>query len=271
MYRFRKSTLCVLATLFLPTISLAAELVSQTTTGHQKPMRLRGTGAAGDPTWTVTFRDDYNDRDSIGKNYFTARGHDDSWSVNHGVLIGKQTKDDHGAVIRTELKFDDVDIQFDFRLNSGKSFNVVIDDANEKSVHAGHICRASIFPKSLMISDDKLGAMNREVRKQRQDKSLSNEKAAALQKLLNRTRSSVKIAIKRDEWQTFRLQIRGDVMKAFLNDKLVNSLKSPGFAHPTKTKFGFTVSGQSIEFDNLTVRQLKGTDTGKASDRKMPD
>ncbi|MCS7471273.1 hypothetical protein NZK35_31855 [Stieleria sp. ICT_E10.1] len=34
-------------------------------------------------------------------------------------------------------------------------------------------------------------------------------------------------------------------------------LKSPSFAHPTKAKFGFTVNCQSIEFDNLVVRQLK--------------
>ncbi|QDV47441.1 Arylsulfatase [Stieleria neptunia] len=213
----------------------------------------------GSPTqsWTTTFEDDYEGRDAIGDQYTTARGHDDSWSVIDGVLVGKQTKDDHGAVIRTELEFDDVDIQFDFRFTGGTSFNLVIDDANEKSVHAGHICRASVFANSLMIGDDKTGAMNLEVRKQRQDKNLSDEAKAALQTLLNQTRSSAKVAIKQNEWHRLRVRIRGDVMKAFLDDALITSLKSPGFAHPTKTKFGFTVNGQSIEFDNLVVRQLK--------------
>ncbi|EMI21487.1 sulfatase family protein [Rhodopirellula maiorica SM1] len=204
----------------------------------------------------TTFEDDYEGRDEIGDHYTTARGHDDSWKVKDGVLIGKQTKDDHGAVIRTELDFGDVDIQFDFRFAGGKSFNLVIDDAREKSVHAGHICRASVFAKSLMISDDKTGSMNLEVRKQRQDKNLSTAATAALQNLMDQTRSSAKVTIKQNEWHRLRIRIRGDVMKAFLDDDLVTHLKSPGFAHPTKTKFGFTVNGQSIEFDNLVVRQL---------------
>ena len=160
----------------------------------------------------------------------------------------------------TELDFDDVDIQFDFRFSGGKSFNLVIDDANEKSVHAGHICRASIFPKSLRIGDDKTGSMNLEVRKQRQDKTLSTEDAEALQELLARTQSSAKISIKPGEWHTLRIRIRGDIMKAFLDGELVTSLRSPGFDHPTKTKFGFTVNGESIDFDNLVVKRLETTD-----------
>lgn len=208
-------------------------------------------------SWKFTFRDDYESRDEIGKDYTTARGHDDSWSVKDGVLVGKQTKDDHGAVIRTELDFDDVDIQFDFRFAGGKSFNFVIDDANDKSVHAGHICRASVAPKYLMISDDKTGAMNLEVRRQRQDKDLSPEATTALRELLDQTRSSAKVSINPNHWHRLRIRIRDDVMKAFLDDALITSLKSPGFAHPTKTKFGFTVNGQSIEFDNLQVRQLE--------------
>jgi hypothetical protein len=206
--------------------------------------------------WRVTFKDDFEGRNEVGEQYTTARGHEESWGVFDGVLTGKQTKDDHGAVIRTELDFTDVDFKFDFRFNGGKSFNFVIDDANEKSVHAGHICRASVFPKRIIIGDDKTGSMNLEVRKQRRNKNLSTEDGAALKELLEQTRATAKVEIKPDQWHTLRLRIRGENMKAFLDGELITSLKSPGFAHPTKTKFGFTVNGQSIEFDNLVVRQL---------------
>lgn len=216
-------------------------------------------------TWTVTLKDDYEDRDEIGELYVTARGHDDSWSVQDGILIGKQTKDDHGAVIRTKLDFDDVDIQFKFRFSGGKSFNFVIDDENEKSVHAGHICRVSIFPKYLRIGDDKTGGMNLEVRKQRQTNDLSPEATQSLEALLQRTQSSAKIEIKPGQWHLLRVRIKADIMKAFLDDELVTSLKSPGFAHATKTKFGFTVNGQSIDFDDLTVRQPKSAKLEPAS------
>lgn len=226
-------------------------------------------GGPPNQSWTTTFEDDYEGRDEVGAHYVTARGHDDSWSVRDGVLIGTQTKDDHGAVIRTELNFDDVDIQFDFRFTGGRSFNFVIDDANEKSVHAGHICRASVFAKSLMIGDDKTGAMNLEIRRQRQDKHLSAEASMALQKRLAQTRSSSKVTINQNEWHRLRIRIRGDIMKAFLDEELAVSLRSPGFAHPTKTKFGFTVNGQSIEFDNLVVRQFKSNDPSRTPESEV--
>lgn len=158
--------------------------------------------------WTPSFKDDYENRTQIGRQYTTARGHEDAWTVSDGILVGKQTNNDHGAVIRTELEFDDVDIQFDFRFSGGKSFNFVIDDQNEKSVHAGHICRVSVFSKSLRIGDDKLGAMNLEVRRQRQDNNLSGKAAAALAQLLKRTQSSAKVDIKPGKWHTLRIRIR---------------------------------------------------------------
>ena len=239
-----------------PGVGLAPKSSEPKTIGSDKSGTPTAS-AVGPQQWKVVFTDDYEDRTEIGKAYATSRGHEDSWSVVDGVLVGKQTKTDHGAVIRTELNFDDVDIQFDFRFSGGKSFNFVIDDAHEKSVHAGHICRVSVFPKYLKIGDDKTGSMNLKVREKRQDKNLSSTDTEALQNLLDRTQSSAKIGIKPGEWHTLRIRIRGDVMKAFLNGDLVTSLRSPGFDHPTKTKFGFTVNGEAIDFDNLSVRQLK--------------
>lgn len=231
------------------------DTLRSTVTSPKKATLERPTKTS-EQNWIVTFADDYEDRGEIGDQYTVSLGHEDAWNISGGVLVGKQTRDDHGGVIRTQLDFADVDIQFDFRFDGGKSFNFVIDDAHEKSVHAGHICRASVYPKYLVISDDKTGGMNLEVRKQRKDKNLSEEATAALQTLLDQTKSSAKVTIKQNEWHRLRIRIRGDVMKAFLDDEIVTSLKSPGFAHPTKTKFGFTVNGQSIDFDNLVVRQI---------------
>lgn len=43
------------------------------------------------------------------------------------------------------------------------------------------------------------------------------------------------------------------VVKVFLDGELQMSLHSRGFTHATKTKFGFTVNGESLEFDKLRV------------------
>ena len=85
--------------------------------------------------------------------------------------------------------------------------------------------------------------------------------AEPLEKLLARTQSSAKISIQFGRWHTLRIRIRGDIMKAYLDDAMVASLRSPGFAHPTKNKFGFTVNGATIDFDNLSVRQPRAAKT----------
>jgi len=202
---------------------------------------------------TPIFADDFEGRTKIGKDYVTALAGTDAWTIKDGVLIGKQTNPEHGAVIRKELPFRDINIEVDFRFSGGSRFNFVIDDKNEKSVHAGHICRLSISPNSLKISDDKTGGMNLKVRAQRQDNNLPEKKKKALDNLLGRTTSSAKLALKKDQWYHLRVRIQGDLMEAYIDSKLVASLRSPGIAHPTKTKFGPTVNDATIDFDNLKV------------------
>ena len=50
------------------------------------------------------------------------------------------------------------------------------------------------------------------------------------------------------------MAVVGDEMRVALDGKPVASLKSPGFAHPTKSGFGFTVSDKEVHFDNLSIR-----------------
>jgi len=222
-----------------------------------KPVKSQGQVGSATKTsnaWETVFKDNYEGRTNIGPGYSTARGMEDAWVVTDGVLLGEQTNVDHGAVIRVDRDFDDVDIQFDFQFMGGKNFNLVIDDKNDKSVHAGHICRVTVSPKRLTISDDKTGGMNLKVRKQRKNKNLSTEDSIKLAKIMEETRSSVATKIQPNQWHNLRVRIKGDIMKAFLNGELKTSLKSPGFDHPTKTTLGFTVNGSKIGFDNFVIK-----------------
>ena len=199
------------------------------------------------------FADNFEGRTKLGESYTIGRGRVHAWNIREGVLYGEQVDDDHGATMRKPLEFDDLDLEFDFRFNGGTSFNVVIDDMNEKSVWAGHICRVSVSPKRILLSDDKLGGMNLEIRKLRQSKSLSPEQQASLNETLRRTRVTAKVAIKQREWHKLRVRISGDMMTVSLNEKHIAELKSTGLAHPTKTQFGMTVNGSTIDYDNLRV------------------
>lgn len=214
---------------------------------------LSGVNSHGIGHRTLLFSDDFEDRSEIGPHYITALAGSDAWTIRDGALIGKQTNPDHGAVIRKELTFADIDIEVDFRFSGGSRFNFVIDDKNEKTVHAGHICRVSISPKNLKISDDKTGGMNLEVRALRRTENLSESKQQALDALLKRTFKSATIDLKQGQWYRLRVRIQKDLMEAHIDQKLVASLRSPGFAHTTKTKFGLTVNEATIDFDNLEV------------------
>lgn len=202
---------------------------------------------------TIIFHDNFENRTDIGDEYITALAGPDAWQIQDGVLIGKQTNPSHGAVIRKELPFSDIDIEVDFRFSGGSRFNFVIDDKNEKSVHAGHICRVSISPTSLKISDDKTGNMNLEIRALRQTENLLDKQQQALEALLKRTSVSAKLDLQHGEWYCLRVRIQNDLMEAYINDELIAMLRSPGVAHPTKTKFGMTVNEATIDFDNLEI------------------
>ncbi|TWT54947.1 Arylsulfatase [Rubripirellula amarantea] len=199
------------------------------------------------------FSDNFDGRELPGDDYTIARSAEGAWTISDGVLYGRQTNDDHGAVIRKHMDFKDIDIEFDFRFNGGTRFNFVLDDQNEKSVHAGHICRVSLTPKRISISDDKNGSMNLEVRKQRQDKNLNADAKASLQTVLAATQASAAVQLDEGKWHHARIQLKGDTLSAFIDGSEITRLKSPGIDHPTKTKFGMTVNGSSIDFDNLNA------------------
>lgn len=203
------------------------------------------------------FADDFEGRTKLGREYTTARGMEHAWQIRDGVLIGTQTNDDHGAVMRKEIDFDDLDVEFDFRFSGGTRFNFVIDDKNEESVHSGHICRVSIAPKRISVSDDMTGGMNLKVRAMRQSKTLTKEQQNTLATILQNTQASAAIKLSPDQWYRLRVRIDGDVMTASLDGKPVVKLASPGIDHPTKTKLGMTVSGETIDFDNLKVFPAK--------------
>ncbi|TWU54689.1 Arylsulfatase [Rubripirellula tenax] len=205
----------------------------------------------------LLFADKFDGRTRPGEQYTIARGTDGAWTIRDGVLYGRQTNDDHGAVIRKPMNFKDIDIEFDFRFNGGSHFNFVLDDQNEKSVHSGHICRVSISPKMVSVSDDKSGSMNLEVRKQRQDKNLSEEGKAALEATLAATQASAPVSLKGPDWHHARIQLQGDTLAVSIDGKSVVHFESSGISHPTKSKFGMTVNGSTIDFDNLQVFSIQ--------------
>lgn len=95
----------------------------------------------------VLFADDFENRTALGKEYTYNPDRSDSFQVTNGILVIRQLNPDHGAVLRKDIAFKNLDLEFDFRFSGGKSFNVVINDKQDKTVWSGHVCRVSVTPK----------------------------------------------------------------------------------------------------------------------------
>ena len=192
-----------------------------------------------------TFKDTFDTPDSL-KNYAKIKPAN-AWTIVDGALIGNQTDPSHGCVISKQLAFDDLTMEIKFRFNGGTRFNFVFDDDKEKSVWASHICRVSVSPKSLKISDDKTGSMNLGIRNRKKTNTLT----PADEKTLATSQANAKLDLKKGQWYQLRVVIKEDIMKAFIDGQLITKLKSLGIAHPTKSKLGMTVNGATIDFDNF--------------------
>lgn len=169
--------------------------------------------------------------------------------IEDGVLVAWQAKDDHGAVGRTYLPMKDVIVEFRFRLEGTKNFNVVFDDQGYKGSHAGHICRIAFAPTQIRLGDDKEGIMRNDIFAMRRDPA-TKEKA---EELLEGRGYTAKVPVEQDRWYSVGIEVLGAEMRVSLDGVPVGYLKSPGIGHPTKTSFHFTVNGERAIFDDIGI------------------
>lgn len=176
------------------------------------------------------------------------------FSIQDGVLHGEELPEaGHGAVARWEVPFQDAKIIFRFRLSGSKQFNFVLDDKNCKESHAGHIARVVFHEAVLRIGDDREGIMRNDIFEMRRAKTTTPE----VESILKERSKSVKMSITPNDWHHAQIVVEDDMLRVAVDGGEFHTLKSPGIAHPTKTKFGFTVPGRGVDFDNVSIRILK--------------
>ena len=172
-----------------------------------------------------------------------------TFEVSDGVLRGKQTRDDHGAVGRVYRPMKDVIVEFKFKLDGSTGFNAVFDDKMYKGSHAGHICRVAFAPTQIRLGDDKEGVMRNDIFEMRRDPA----RKAEADKLLVGRGSSSKFVLKQDVWHQVSIEIVSDQMRVTVDDTPVGYLRSSGIAHDTKSSFHFTVTGPGVLFDDVRI------------------
>jgi hypothetical protein len=160
----------------------------------------------------------------------------------------KPARPSHGAVLLVPVNRQDTIIEFRFRMDTATAVNAVCDDTNYKDSHAGHITRVAMTPTRIRLGDDK-ESLSHEIEELKKD---PKRKAEVAKRIEGKVRD---IPFKFDPQHWYRVSIEnvGDEMRLVLDDQPIGYLKSSGLAHPTKTRFHFTVNGGEAEFDDFKI------------------
>jgi hypothetical protein len=193
----------------------------------------------------LLFSDDF-ERAEIGPRWDTSQ---QTFAIVGAALKGGQVLGRHGAVAGVSVPFKDAVIEFRFRFAGAASINAVCDDRAWTNSHAGHICRATITPKLIRLVDDREGGMRNDIYEMRQDLTRRTEG----DRLLAGRTATFPMAIATNQWHRLTLEIVADEMRASLDGIFVGQLKSPGIAHPTKSRFHFTISGKDALIDDVKI------------------
>ncbi|MCB1204884.1 MAG: hypothetical protein KDN18_11540 [Verrucomicrobiae bacterium] len=147
------------------------------------------------------------------------------WEFNDGVMKGTEVAaDKHGAVARFPLKFQDVVIQYEVRLDGCRQTTLSINDQKE------HVCRVLVSPSGFTAQKD-------DHDHEGPDKAEVFGKAA--------------VPVGKGEWKTVVLEIVGEEMVAHIDDQVIAG--SHELIGTAKANFGFTVAGDGASFRNLRV------------------
>jgi hypothetical protein len=127
--------------------------------------------------------------------------------------------------------------------------DVEFDDRKYTGCHYGHICRAQARLDGVTIIDEKEGSMRNDIYEMKKDPSKKEEVA----KLLVGRSAKYPVKLEPGKWYTFTVETVGDEMRASIDGKPAAYLKSPGIAHPTKSKIELGVAGKDGYFDDIKV------------------
>lgn len=173
-----------------------------------------------------------------------------SFAIKDGAMVGGMRDDaTHPAITKVSKPFRDIVLQFSFRLDGAKSFNIVFNDINEKSVHSGHVARMTVSPQGLTLTDDKLGLMSLEWVTKKNDPQFKKQ----VDQVRAATSRNFPYDWQPHRWYVLVMEVAGDEVLVSIDGKPTGYFRCAGFGHPTKTSFHFSISGRDLSVDNLTA------------------
>jgi hypothetical protein len=140
-------------------------------------------------------------------------------------------------------------VELRFKFAGATAVSVEFDDRKFTGSHYGHICFARVTPKSVILADQKEGSMRNDIYAMSNDPSKKQER----NQLLKGRSATFPVKLEQDKWYTLEVETVGDEMRASIDGKPVAFLKSPGIAHPTKSKIELGCAGKDGYFDDIKI------------------
>ncbi|HVR83451.1 MAG TPA: hypothetical protein VMU54_04015 [Planctomycetota bacterium] len=185
-----------------------------------------------------------------------------TFTFENGTLKGTQTRDQnipaadgkpavtpHAAVHGLEVPTKDSVVEVRIKFEGATMIDVEFDDRKYTGCHYGHICRAQVRLNGVTIVDEKEGSMRNDIYEMKKDPA----KKAEVAKLLVGRSATYPVKLEPSTWYTLVVETVGDEMRASIDGKPAGYLKSPGIAHPTKSKIELGVAGKDGYFDDIKV------------------
>lgn len=209
----------------------------------------------------VVLVDDFNrnesdeTKESLGKGWSTnsksrAKGHKQA-DLRDGTLhIFTHAEADHAASVRHDAEFTNAVVTLRFKLEHAKdSLGLNFADPQCKEVHAGHLFRVSLAPKSLTLEDLKTGKMRLDLRKTRIAKKPVPE---SVTKMLKTKVTKFPVSLELNQWYDLKVQIDGQKLVVHLDGKQIGKFSSPGISHETKRLFRLAIP-KEVVIDDLKI------------------
>lgn len=215
-----------------------------------------------EPAGTVIFADDFSrveampEKEDLGNGWTTnsawrAAGRKQVTLKDGVVIAGTSEGASHALVLFHDAVLRDGTLEVRFKIDAKESFSAEFCDPDCTTVHAGHLAMARVGGGRVSISDMKTGGMNLKLRERRLALK-KGEKDAELDALMKSKEKSFPATVSDGGWHRLTFTLKGDVATVAIDDKVAGSLKSEGFAHPTKKQFRLMV-GKSAEIDDVKV------------------
>ena len=228
------------------------------------PLVLLSPLASAEDLGKLIFQDDFarnesqENTDEPGNGWTTnskarAKGQKQVDLRNGAMYVFIHAEADHAVSVAHAAEFTDGAVTMRFMLEDARdSLGLDFADAQEKSVHAGHLLAARVNPKQVIFQDLKTGGMRLDIQTARQAKQkLTADQEAALKgKQLTVPHVS---AI--GQWHDLLVKITGDELSVSIDGKVVGSFKSPGIAHPTKRMLRLAIPRNAVVDDVKIYRR----------------